>query len=188
MSVSGTITYGIGPKGSLQFLLLDGLSLGIAAAPAAAVIGGMVKRRHSKRFEVLLDGVTLIGRSLPDLERKVVAWRAAHPKAKEVVPVESTRTDTGATEPLAREQPPQVESPNRTEAPSNTGAGAPAVFYVPQGVPGAQALFEAAADQAQRMARHQHVMRLQDAMRQAQAQALEDDDMDVLRLILEKVA
>lgn len=194
MSVSGIITYGIGPKGSLQFLLLDGLALGVSAAPAAAVIGGMVKRRHSKRYEVLIDGVTLIGRSLPDLERKVAAWRAAHPKAVESIAPMREITPAGATEPSAREQPPQVESPRHGEAPGNTGAGAPAEI-APRPIGNVADLSTIAAmaqlganlDAAQRaavVARQAHL----EAAADAQRRAWEDDDMDVLQLILEKVA
>ena len=44
-----------------------------------------VKKRHSKRYEIVINNVKFIGRSVAELEEKVAAWRLAHPANPPIV-------------------------------------------------------------------------------------------------------
>lgn len=156
---------------------------------ASGTTGGLIKRRHSKRYEFqVANGPILIAPSIAALQQKIAAWRAAHPQSPaiqqpqvemEVVPHTQAgpRADNdGATEPSASGEAAQSRLGDQ-EAPSNTVPGAPFI-------PGEHiAIGTALAQQAARAEQQQAAEALMLAL-----QTEEDDDMEALRMILEIAA
>ena len=188
MSVGSFIVSGVGVQSTIGLFITEGFGAGNFAPPASAVLGGMVKRRHSKRYEVEINGILFMARSIPALEAKVIQWRKDHPANDKLPPkpVPSTiRSDTGPVrafeppEPERREIPARLPSRETVSIVSNVRPSAHELET------GAQSLL-AAQEMAHRVQEEALQTAIAEALRIAQKE--EDDDMEALMAILRVAA
>ena len=78
MSVSSFVLGGVGGQSTVALFVTEGFGC-FTTAPVSVVLGGIVKKRHSKRYEITLNGVPFVGRSVAELEAKVIRYRREHP-------------------------------------------------------------------------------------------------------------
>ena len=152
----------------------------------AALSGGMVKKRHSKRYEVTVDGVTFIAPTVAALERKVATWRRAHPANDKKPP--PARATAAASAVVA--SPPAV-----TAVPPPSALLLPAIpqpVFLPTLPPptlaeGAAILeaHQAAAEAAQA---HREAVLASIAADAARQREFDLDDMEAIEAILKAVA
>lgn len=188
MSVASFIVGGLGRSGSVALFITEGFYENGGVPPVNAVLGGMVKRRHSKRYEITVNNIPFMARSIPELEAKVLRWRREHP-ANDKKPVVARRV--ALPTPKEVESAPLLETPRGPERRENRDAS-PAVvsretFPAQQAIAAAAVLAqqEAAleARRAQEEAHRQHLAALE-----ARRLADEEDDLAAITAILKAIA
>lgn len=161
----------------------------ITTVTPSTIAAGKIRKKHSKRYEVTINGITFMAQSVPALEAKVAAWRLAHPaNDKEPDSPKPQKVDKAAAIAVEAKEPPrEVIRAVQIIPPPVTISAAP-ILPRPTLAEGL-ALIQGATllggidAEAQQKAFAQAV-----AIEEARLRAQEEDDIAALRIILEAVA
>lgn len=101
MSIAALITEGIGPGGTIPFLLTGGLGAGVAPppTPSGPTPAGR-HHRHRKLYAQEFEGRLIIADSKEELTRKLAALRREEPQALAEEPVEVLVDSEAVPEPV----------------------------------------------------------------------------------------